>query len=93
MNEIIPNHLLVKLALKNSTLSTLVATFLQWRAQVVLVSIISKDHYMLHNSIPVINPILYGFFNENFRREVGQLYQHINICQVNNTSHLSTKEY
>lgn len=90
MNEIIPNYLLVKLALKNSTLSTLVATFLQWRAQVVL---ITTDHYMLHNSIPVINPILYGFFNENFRREVGQLYQHINICQVNNTSHLSTIEY
>lgn len=90
MNEIIPNHLLVKLALKNSTLSTLVATFLQWRAQVVLVSL---DHCMLHNSIAVINPILYGFFNENFRREVGQLYQHINICQVNNTFNFSTIEY
>ena len=51
MNKIIPNHLLVKLALKNSTLSTLVATFLQWRAQVLLVSIISKDHYMLHNMV------------------------------------------
>ena len=92
MNEITPNHLLVKLALKNSTLSTLVATFLQWRAQVVLVSTIRKDRYMLHNSIPVINPILYGFFNENFRREVGQLYQHINICQVNNTFNFSRIE-
>ena len=65
-------------ALTTSTSPSQLVTFQPWFVQVGFTFLMLKDFLYL---ISVINPAIYGYFNENFRREFIILYKMVSDIQ------------